>query len=105
MIDIVAPSEEGLDQGVVFTDTTRAANLLSVQLNSLNFAPELGIDFDYFLREDLEIQNESFRGYLVEVLSERGISVISIITEVESLYQKFTMNIKDQETSSDLLVR
>ena len=47
MIDIVS-SIDGQDIGTFNTQTTRAANILSVQLGTLEYAQDLGIDLKYF---------------------------------------------------------
>lgn len=104
MIDIVS-AEQGLDIGLYNTQTSRAANILSVQLGSLEYIPEFGIDLKYFLREDFSFQNESFKAYLIEVLANNSINVTSVIDSVLALYSNYTFNLAPVETSTGLVSR
>lgn len=102
MIDITSVGE---DINIFDTQTSKAGNILSVQLGSLQYAQDLGIDLAYFLRDDVAFQNESFRAYLVEVLANSGINVSSVVTVIESLYQQYTISISPEETSTGLVAR
>lgn len=104
MIDIISLNE-GVDIGVLSTQTSRAGNILSVQLGSLEYAQDLGIDLEYFLSEDFEFQNESFKAYLVQVLASSGINVASVVDTVENLYRQYTFKIKDDDNNTSLIVR
>jgi len=104
MTDIVS-AEDGLDLGMFDTQTTRAANILSVQAGSLEYAQDLGIDLAFFLSEDLRFQNESFKAYLIEILANRGINVASLTDTVENLFSQYTFNIAPDETSTGLIAR
>jgi hypothetical protein len=104
MIDIVS-TEAGLDMGTYDTQTEKAANILSVQLGSLEYAQDLGIDLRYFLSEDFKFQNESFQGYLVEVLANNGINVGSVVELVDSLSSQYTINLTPEETSTGFVAR
>lgn len=104
MIDIIS-AENGLDIGVYNTQTARAKNILSVQLGSLQYAQDLGIDLKYFLSEDFRFENESFRAYLVEVLANRGINVSSVLDVVHSLYNEFLFNLAPEQNDSGLVAR
>lgn len=102
MIDIVSI---GADIGVYNTQTSRAANILSVQLGALEYAQDLGIDLKYFLSEDFRFQNESFKSYLVQVLANNGINVSSVVEVVEALFSNYTFNLTPPETSGGLIAR
>jgi hypothetical protein len=102
MMDIVSVSS---DIGLYDTQTTKAANILSVQLGELEFAPTLGIDLKYFLSDSFKIQNESFKAYLIEVLANNSINVASVLETVESLLTRYVFNIKAPETSGALIAR
>lgn len=102
MIDIVSV---GQDIGLFDTQTNRAANILSVQLGYLEYAPELGIDLKYFLSEDFQFQNESFKAYLVQVLASFGINVIEVNEQIENLYAKFVFNIPASQSGNGLIAR
>jgi hypothetical protein len=100
MIDIVSQDE---DIGLFDTQTTRAANILSVQLGSLEYEPELGIDLKYFLNDEFRFQNESFKSYLVQILANYSINVSSIIEELMNLYMNYTFEIVPAEDNSGLV--
>lgn len=104
MIDIVS-NETGLDMGVVDTQTSRAANLLSTQIQSLEYADDFGIDLKYFLSDEFRFQNESFRAYLIERLANWGINVSDVIDVAESLHRQYTFELTPAETSSGLIAR
>ena len=103
MIDLIAYSSG--DVGTYDTQTTKAANILSVQLGSLEYAQTLGIDLEFFLTENFKFQNESFKAYLVEVLANNGINVAEIIDQVEALSSNYIFNISPEETSTGLIAR
>ncbi len=92
MIDIVS-NIEGQDAGIFDTQTCRAANILSVQLGALEYAPDIGIDLKYFLSEDFRFQNASFKAYLIEVLANQSINVASVIDTIERLFTIYAFNI------------
>lgn len=103
MIDIVGADSGGLE--VYDTQVSKAANILSVQLGSLEYAPDLGIDLKYFLSEDLRFQNESFKAYLVERLANRGVNVTSVVETIENLFSEYTFNLSPPETTTGLIAR
>lgn len=104
MIDIVSLTN-GLDMGVLSSQAPRASNILSIQLGSLEYAPDLGIDLAYFLSDEFQFQNESFKSYLIQVLAKEGIDVASVIETINSLYMQYTFKIKANDSSTSLLVR
>jgi hypothetical protein len=104
MIDIIS-AHNGQDLGVLDTQAPKAGNILSIQLGSLEYAKDLGIDLAYFLSDDFRFQNESFNSYLIEVLANRGVNVSSIIEVVENLSKNMTINVVPDETSTALIAR
>lgn len=104
MIDIVS-SIDGQDIGTFNTQTTRAANILSVQLGTLEYAQDLGIDLKYFLSEDFRFQNESFKAYLIETLASRGINVTDVVEQIESLFSTLNFNLAPEETTTGFIAR
>lgn len=102
MTDIISVGD---DINLFDTQTTKAGNILSVQLGALEYAPTVGIDLAYFLSEDFSFQNESFKSYLIQVLANNGINVSSVIDTVEALYKQYTFNITPEETSTGLVSR
>ena len=102
MIDIVSV---GSDIGVYDTQTERAKNILSVQVGSLEYAPDIGIDLKYFLSEDFKFQNESFKSYLIQVLANNAINTSSVVEVIEDLHSKYTFNLTPSETNGSLVAR
>lgn len=103
MIDIVSANAQGL--GVAETDTFRAANIFSIQIGDLEYAPEFGIDLRYFLSEDFRFQNDSFKSYLIQILANYGINVADVIDTVEALFEQYTFNLVPPETAGGLVAR
>ena len=104
MIDIVS-TIYGQDIGLFNTQTTRAANILSVQLGTLEYAQDLGIDLRYFLSEDFRFQNDSFKAYLVETLASRGINVTQVVDQIDSLFSTLNFNLAPDENNSGFIAR
>lgn len=102
MIDIVSV---GNDLGLFDTQTTRAANILSIQLGSLEYAQDLGIDLKYFLSEDFIFQNESFRSYLIQILANYGINVASVREQIDNLFVNYNFEVSAIEQSTSLVAR
>lgn len=102
MIDIVSETD---DIGVFDTQTTRAKNILSVQRGSLAYAEELGIDLKYFLSEEFVFQNDSFKAYLVQVLSNNGINVSTVTETIDALSNGYTFELTPAENSTGLVAR
>lgn len=104
MIDIVS-AENGQDLGVYDTQQGKAANILSVQVYSLEYIPTFGIDIKYFLSEDFNFQNESFRAYIVETLANNGINVAEVTEQIRALDSVFNIKISPESTSSGFIAR
>lgn len=111
MIDIVGftPSkpEDGINADIRFfdTQTTRAANILSVQVGTLEYAPDFGIDLEYFLTDSVRFQNEGFRSYCVQILANYGINVESMTEAIANLFVTYGFNISPEEQSTSLMAR
>lgn len=104
MIDIVS-NVAAQDIGLFDTETTRAANILSVQLGSLVYEPAIGIDLKYFLSPDFQFQNASFKAYLIQVLANNRINVASVIEVINSLFAVYTFNVSADDKTSGLIAR
>lgn len=94
----------GQDLGVKETDVPRAVNILAVQFGSLEYAPNFGRDLDFFLQPEFDWQNESFKRYLLEVLSRHGINVSGIDEQIDDLLTQYIIKIAPPN-SDDGLVR
>lgn len=104
MIDIVS-YEDGLDLGINNTQTTKAGNILSTQLGSLEYLPTFGIDIAYFLSEEFKFQNASFQSYCIQALANQGINVGSVAQTVQTLMAKYTFNLTPEESSTAMITR
>lgn len=102
MIDIVV-SETGI--ATFDTQTQKAKNILSIQLGSLEYAAEFGVDLKYFLSDSFRVQNESFKSYLVQRLSAFGVNVASLIDLVDDLSHSYNFGLTPVETSTGLIAR
>lgn len=51
------------------TDIYKSENIASVQLGSLNGGPEIGIDFDRFVKGELEFSIDTFKAHVLEQLT------------------------------------
>ena len=102
MIDIVGIGEgPGGDVRVFDAQTSKAANVLSVQIGYLEYEPTFGIDLEFFIQEDFQFQNESFKSYLIQRLSESNVNVASVTDEVMKLFRKLTFRVGDSKTKSE----
>jgi hypothetical protein len=100
MIDIVSIDT---DLRVLNSKTERAKNVLSVQLGSLEYASDFGVDLAYFMSEDYIFQNESFKAYLIQRLAESSIDVASVIETFETLYSSLVFNLSTENIGSAMV--
>lgn len=105
MKDIVSVPPASSDIGLFDTQTSKAGNILSIQLGSLRYAPDLGIDLKYFLDPDFQFQNESFKAYLIQVLANNSINVASVLESIENLYTQYIFNLSPAESDGSLVAR
>lgn len=96
MIDIFLSDAGELKtaEAVVF----KAKNILSIQENSLEYEPDLGIDIKRFLDPDIKIQNETFEAYSVQRLAAQGVNVVSLLTDKEAFREVFSYTVVEAET-------
>jgi len=95
----------GVDIGFQVTDVVRAGNIVSTQLGSIDYAPDFGVDLRYFLENPIQFQNESFRAYLVQRLSESQINVAEVIDTIEPLYEQYTFFLGDNRLNERGFIR
>lgn len=100
MLDIVQ-IEDGKDLGFQDTATVKAANVLGVQLGSLEYAPTFGADFRFFLQSDFQFQNESFKSYLIERLTQHQINVGEVTEVLESLFARYVFKVGDAQQRAE----
>jgi hypothetical protein len=100
MIDIM---EITTDIGILNSNVKKAENILSVQLGSLEYASDLGVDLAYFLSEDFQFQNEAFKSYLLQRLAESSIDVMSVVETVNTLYDSLVFNLPAGNATTALM--
>lgn len=98
MIDITSIS--GGDLNLMDSQAPKAANVLQSQLGGLEYARDFGIDLEFFLDPDFQFQNESFKAYLIQRLSEHHVNVNQVLESLEKFFLKFTFTVGDAETAS-----
>jgi hypothetical protein len=103
-LDIVSIPDER-DMVLAVSDVPKAANVLSVQLGSLEYAKDFGVDFRFFLDDGLQFQNESFRSYLVERLTRHQINVVDVASEIDRLFENITLSVGDSASDAKGLIR
>lgn len=99
MLDIIE-IEDGKDLGLADTVVAKAANVLAVQLGSLEYAPTFGVDLRFFLESPLQFQNESFKAYLIQRLTEEQINVAGVTEVLEALFQRLTFHVGEIATDT-----
>ncbi len=106
MIDIVGIGQgAGGDLRTFDAQTSKAANVLGVQIGSLEYAPTFGIDLEFFIQEDFQFQNESFKAYLIQRLAESNVNVNTVVDSVENLYRELTFVVGDSDKSTGGFIR
>jgi hypothetical protein len=95
----------GTDLTVLNSQANKAANVLSIQIGELEYAPTFGIDLRFFLDENLQFQNESFKSYLIQRLAEHHINVNQVLEALETFYQQFTFTVGESESISGGFIR
>lgn len=103
MIDIVTVS--GGDLVIQQADTPKAKNVLQVQIGSLEYAPDFGIDLKFFLDPNFQFQNESFKAYLVQRLAEHHVSVNQVIETEIGFQLKWAFEVGDERDQSKGFIR
>lgn len=89
-------AESGADLGVANSVIPKAANILSVQIGSLDYAPEFGVDKRYFLETPVLFQNESLKAHFVERLSFYQINVGQVVETFREFLLKYTFKVNQE---------
>jgi hypothetical protein len=101
--DITSFNSTTGDLNVVDSIVPKAANVLQVQLGSLEYAPEFGVDLAFFLDPDLTFQNESFKSYLIQRLSESHVNVNQVIQALTTFVETLVFEVGQPEASGGLI--
>ncbi len=106
MIDIVGIGEgPGGDVRVFDAQTSKGANVLSVQLGHLEYQPDFGVDLDFFIQEDFQFQNDSFKSYLIQRLAESNVNVNQVLDEIDGLMKRLTFVVGDADKLTGGFIR
>ncbi len=101
MKDITGISDGDLT--VIDALTPKAANVLQVQVGDLEYAPEFGIDLEFFLDPAFQFQNESFKAYLIQRLSEHHVNVNQVLETLSRFVSNLTFEVGEPESSGGLI--
>lgn len=93
----------GKDLFVEDSVAPKAANVISTQLGSLDYAVDFGADQQYFLDQQLEFQTQSYVAYLVERLSIHGINVSDVTEVLTTFTNMFTFSVGSQEIQGKIV--
>ena len=102
MKDIVDYSSDLI---IMDAQTSKAKNILQTQIGDLEYAPDFGIDLKFFLSEGFQFQNESFKAYLVQRLSEQNVTVASVEDVLTRFTRQFNFSVGDLEPTTGSLIR
>jgi hypothetical protein len=103
MLDILEIND-GEDMKVLDSIVAKAGNVLAIQIGDLEYSPAFGVDLRFFLYSDFQFQNESFKAYLVQRLTENQVNVAQVIGTVNTLFQTYTYGVGDVKKSSGGLI-
>lgn len=103
MKDIIEVGPQGLV--VIETDLSRAKNILSTQLGSLEYLPEFGIDLEFFVSDEFVFQNETFKAYLITKLTEAGINVAQFTDIIENFFNQYNISVTVPDNTTSFLER
>ncbi len=103
MKDITSFNQTTGDLNVVDSIVPKAANVLQIQLGSLEYAQSFGVDLAFFLDPDLTFQNESFKAYLIQRLSESHVNVNQVIQAITTFVETLEFQVGQAEPSGGLI--
>ena len=95
---------QGQDLLVLDSIVAKAGNVLSIQIGSLEYAPDFGVDLKYFLQAGLEFQNESFKAYMVQRLAESQVNVSNVEEILQNLYSTYTYYVGETQPNDGGLI-
>ena len=100
MKDIIE-AEDGEDLNVMDSIVAKAGNVVAVQLASLEYAQDFGVDLRFFLQSEFQFQNESFKAYLVQRLTEHQVNVSQVLDTIEALFERYTFLVGSDKTQDN----
>lgn len=103
-ITSISQGEDG-DLTILDADTPKAGNVLQIQLGDLEYAPDFGIDIEFFLDEQLAFQNDTFKSYLVQRLAEHRVNVTQVLDVLQEFERNLTFMVGNVEPVSGGMIR
>lgn len=85
---------ESQDFVVKATDVYKANNICSVQLGRLNGGPDIGIDFDKFVKGELEFSTTTFRAHVLNQLTVLNCQVTRVDVQQNDLDGTITIGVR-----------
>lgn len=86
------------------TDVFKAENILNIQIGSLYYAQDLGIDLARFVNSDVNIQPETFRAYTIQELTRQGVQLQTVITAFENFMSTITYTASEPEQGDNNVI-
>lgn len=87
----------------ISSEVPRAANLIDVQLGALTYAPDWGVDKDFFLNPDFEIQSASFEAYLLQRMGFWGMNVANFAAKQGKFVREMIFNFAEPENGTAMM--
>jgi hypothetical protein len=86
-------------QDLTFRDDQlrKGENILKVQLGSLYYAADFGIDLSFFITSAIQFQNETLRAYIIERLAAN----LLIASEFDTVIEDFISNLNIKISRED----
>lgn len=89
---------EGYDLQIVNNDLYKCKNLLNVQVGSLYYALEFGIDMDFFMRNPINLSIETFKTYLINRIVNNNILFDKVIVDnIDKFILNIGIKVKDND--------
>jgi len=82
------------DFRLVDTDVYKGENICSVQVGSLNGGPDIGIDFDQFVKGELEFSVKTFKAHVLNQLTILNCEVNSIKVKQNDLDGSLSIGVR-----------
>lgn len=85
------------------TDVYKAENLLMVQIRTLYYVQDFGIDLIRFINPGVEIQVETFKAYTIDRLIANGIKVFSVQSTLDKFIRNLTYTIAEPTEADNVI--
>lgn len=85
---------DGQDAAVQDTNLFKAKNVADVQLGSLNYAQEFGVDKKFFMDSEFNISSATYGAHVMERLAQAGIPASIAIGVASSFADKVSVSVE-----------